>query len=243
MQQTNDLALVIGKFLPKTLKQRGFTTHQLKVFNAIASCRTPSLGGSAMTCQSCGCVHYVLHSCRNRHCPRCQSIDRELWIEKVKQDILPLKYYHLVFTVPHDLLELFRFNRKIMYNLLFEMAWITIVSFAKDPKLLGAKPGAIAVLHTWDQRLLYHPHVHFIIPAGGLTKCGKWKSTKSNGDFLFDVKQMSAKFNGMFAKKLRSLKKQGKLKKVCSPGSHKIALGGICKTSIRKPRKCGRIPW
>lgn len=166
-----------------------------------------------MVCRSCGSVHYVLHSCRNRHCPRCQGIDKELWIEDRKQELLPVKYFHVVFTVPHELLELFRFNRKVMYNLMFEKAWETLCLFAADPKLLGARPGAVAILHTWDQQLRFHPHVHFIVPAGGIDKNNKWKSNKQNGDFLFDVKQMSSKFSARFAKKLRQLKQQGKIKK------------------------------
>ena len=100
-----------------------------------------------------------------------------------------------------------------MYNLLFEKSWETICHFASDPKLLGAQPGAIAIMHTWDQQLKYHPHVHYIIPAGGMDKNGNWKTTKQNGNFLFDVKQMSEKFSAIFAKKLRKLKQQGKINK------------------------------
>lgn len=213
MLPDNTLGAVIRQFLPDLLKERGVSKHQLKVLHALASCRTPELGGSAMACKDCGSVHYVLHSCRNRHCPRCQGIDKELWVEARKQELLPVKYFHVVFTVPHNLLELFRFNREVMYNLLFEKSWETLCIFAKDPKLLGAKPGAIAILHTWDQQLKFHPHVHFIVPAGGIDKNGNWKSSKQNGNFLFDVKQMSKKFSARFAKKLRSLKRQGKIQK------------------------------
>jgi len=213
MCQDNTLGAVIRKFLPTLQKVRGVSKHQLKVLRALARCRTPEQGGSAMVCRDCGSIHYVLHSCRNRHCPRCQGIDKELWIEARKQELLPVKYFHVVFTVPHDLLELFRFNREVMYNLLFEKSWETLCLFAKDPKLLGAQPGAIAILHTWDQQLKFHPHVHFIVPAGGIDKNGKWKSSKQNGNFLFDVKQMSSKFSARFSKKLRRLKRQGKIKK------------------------------
>lgn len=209
----NTLGAVIKKFLPILQEEIGISMHQLKVLRALSSCRTPELGGSAMTCTACGSVHYVLHSCRNRHCPCCQGIDKELWVEARKQELLPVKYFHVVFTVPHDLLELFRFNRKVMYNLLFEKSWETLSLFARDAKLLGAKPGAIAILHTWDQQLRFHPHVHFIVPAGGIDENGNWKNSKQNGNFLFDVKQMSAKFSGRFAKKLRRLKQQGGLRK------------------------------
>jgi hypothetical protein len=208
-----DLRSIVDQFLPSLIHKRGLTGHQLKVLGALSACRTTKLGGSALACGDCGSVHYVLHSCRNRHCPRCQGIDKELWIEDRKQELLPVKYYHVVFTVPHDLLELFRFNRKVMYNLLFEKSWETIGVFAKDPKLLGAKSGAIAVLHTWDQQLGFHPHMHMIVPAGGIDKQGKWKSTKQDGDFLFDVKQLSNVFSARFASKLRRLKREGKIKK------------------------------
>lgn len=213
MGPNNTLGAVIKKFLPALLTEKGVSKHQLKVLGALSACRTPELGGSAMACSACGSVHYVLHSCRNRHCPRCQGIDKELWVEARKQELLPVKYFHVVFTVPHDLLELFRFNRKVMYNLLFEKSWETLCLFSKDPKLLGAKPGAIAILHTWDQQLRFHPHVHFIVPAGGIDKNGNWKSSKQNGNFLFDVKQMSEKYSARFAKKLRRLKRQGKIEK------------------------------
>lgn len=112
MTDAHDLGTVIRKFLPALLKTRGLTKHQLKVLNALKKCRTTQLGGSAMACRDCGTVHYILHSCRNRHCPRCQGIDKELWIEDRKQELLPVKYFHVVFTVPHNLLELFRYNLK-----------------------------------------------------------------------------------------------------------------------------------
>jgi len=213
MPHANTLGAVIRQFLPGLLKEKGVSTHQLKVLRALATCRTPEMGGSALVCQHCGSLHYVLHSCRNRHCPRCQGIDKELWVEARKQELLPVNYFHVVFTVPHVLLELFRFNREVMYNLLFEKSWETLRQFAKDPKLLGAQPGAIAILHTWDQQLRFHPHVHLIVPAGGIDQHGKWKSCKQEGRFLFDVKQMSAVFSARFAQKLRQLKRQGKIRK------------------------------
>jgi hypothetical protein len=213
MSSNPDLGLIIRSFLPELLKTRGVTKNQLKVLNALANCRTTQLGGSAMVCHDCSLVHYVLHSCRNRHCPRCQGIDKELWIEDRKQELLPVKYFHVVFTVPHELLELFRFNRKVMYSLLIEKSWETLGLFAKDPKLLGARLGAIGILHTWDQQMNYHPHVHFIVPAGGIKPDGQWKNSKSDGDFLFDVKELSRKFSARLAKKLRRLKRKGQIKK------------------------------
>ncbi len=213
MFNNNDLGYIIRTFLPELVQKHGVSKQQFKVLNALANCRTSNLGGAAMVCHDCGTMHYAMHSCRNRHCPRCQGIDKELWVEDRKQELLPVKYYHVVFTVPHLLLELFRFNQKIMCDLLFEKAWETLCLFASDPKLLGAKLGVIAILHTWDQQMKLHPHIHFIVPAGGIDKSGKWKHSKQNGDFLFDVKNMSEKFSARFAEKLRVLKRKGLIKK------------------------------
>jgi len=214
MQRAEDIGLIIRRFLPELLQSRGITAHQHKVLNALANCRTSAMGGSALACRQCGAVHYVLHSCRNRHCPRCQGIDRELWMEDRKQELLPVNYFHVVFTVPHQLLELFRYNRKVMYNLLFEKSWETLCLFARDPKLLDAQLGAIAVLHTWDQQLRFHPHVHLIVPAGGITPDGQWKNSKCDGAFLFDVRNLSQKFSARFVEKLRKLKKLGHIRKL-----------------------------
>ena len=213
MSNEHSLGEVIRRFLPQLRASQGLTSHQSKVLGALQLCRTSALGGSMLACGACGTVHYAMHSCRNRHCPRCQGVDKELWIERVTRDLLPVKYFHVVFTVPHELLELFRYNRETMYNLLFEKSWETLLHFAKKPKHLGAQPGAIAVLHTWDQQLNYHPHVHLIVPAGGLDGKGQWKHSRNNGKFLFDVKQMSSKFSASFASKLRKLKQQGKITK------------------------------
>jgi hypothetical protein len=213
MQTGNDLGSIIRQFLPALLEKKGISYHQLKVLSALARCRSMEMGGSAMVCKECGTIHYILHSCRNRHCPRCQGIDKELWIEDRKHELLPVKYFHVVFTVPHELLEIFRFNRKIMYNLLFCKSWEVLQLFAKDQKLLGATPGAIGILHTWDQQLRYHPHVHYIVPAGGTTINGRWKNSKQQGDFLFNVEHLSSKFSARFVKTLRQLKQQGKIKK------------------------------
>jgi len=214
--QNNSMANVIDRFLPQFISSNGISKHQLKVLRTLAMCRTPKMGGSVVACEDCGTIHYVLHSCRNRHCPSCQQIDREIWLDARKTELLSVKYFHVVFTVPHDLLELFRFNKAIMYNLLFKHSWQTLHTFGQDPKWLGAQLGALAILHTWDQQIKLHPHVHFLVPAGGITKDRKWKHAKSNGDFLFDVKMLSNVFRASFVKELRKLKKNGHIKK-CIP--------------------------
>jgi len=133
MQSKNSLSQIIKCFLPEFLKTRGLTKNQLKVLTTLANCRSIQNNGSIMACHDCGSLHYVVHSCRNRHYPQCQGIDKELWIEDRKHELLPVKYFHVVFTVPHELLELFRYNRKIMYNLLFEKSWEILGVFASDP--------------------------------------------------------------------------------------------------------------
>lgn len=235
MKDRADIATVINRFLPKLRQKRGLSKQQLKVSGALSRCRTSQLGGAMMACRDCGEVHYILHSCRDRHCPRCQGIDKELWVEARKAELLPVKYYHVVFTVTHDLLEVFKYNRKTMYNLLFECAWDTLNTFAKDTKWLGAQAGAIAVLHTWDQKLKYHPHVHFIVPAGGLDDQKQWKNTKQNGNFLFDVKQMSPVFSARFVKRLRQLKKEGKIKKFVPRDLIKKPWGVYAKKAFGSP--------
>jgi len=199
--------------LPELKHKKGIASYQLRALQAIEKCRTPGLGGSLLACSECGTVHYITHSCRNRHCPQCQGIDKEIWVEGRKRELLPVKYFHAVFTVPGHLHELFRFNKTAMYNLLFEKVWETLSAFAEDKKLLGAELGIIAIMHTWTQQMKFHPHMHCIIPAGGINQNGQWVHCRHKGDFLFDVKQLSAKFSAIFAEKLRKLKQQGKITK------------------------------
>jgi ribosomal protein L19E len=213
MTKNNDIAKIIKQFLPELREKSGLSKQQFKVLHTLKQCRSAEMGGSIVACKDCGSIHYVMHSCRNRHCPKCQGIEREIWLEARKSELLPVKYFHVVFTVPHELLELFRFNKQEMYNLLFRHAWKTLSTFGNDPKWLGAQLGALAILHTWDQQMKYHPHIHFLVPAGGLTKKGTWIASKTNGDFLFDVKMISEVFRYSFVKELRQLKEKGKLKK------------------------------
>ena len=132
------------------------------VLSRIARCRTADLGYHAYRCtdSDCGAMQYVYHSCRNRHCPGCGNSKKEEWIEARMKELLPVKYYHAVFTLPHQLNSLVMGNRKAMFTLLFDAASYTLLKFAKDPQYLGAQPGIIAVLHTWGQQLSFHPHLH-----------------------------------------------------------------------------------
>jgi hypothetical protein len=155
---------------------------------AVARCRTAAMGGHIDQCNNPECrkVHISYNSCRNRHCPKCQGHLREQWIQAREADLLNTKYFHVVFTLPHHLNEQALEKPELIYQLLFKTAWGLIRDFGYNPKLLGAKMGMIAVLHTWGQNMSLHPHLHCIIPAGGVTKSNKWKASGAKGKYLFE---------------------------------------------------------
>ena len=175
---------------------------------AISRCRTAEMGGHIDQCNndSCNKLHLSYNSCRNRHCPKCQGHLKEKWIEAREQELLNTAYFHVVFTLPDHLNELALAKPAFLYSLLFKTAWGVIRDFAANPKFLGAKTGMIAVLHTWGQNLGLHPHLHCIVPAGGVSESEKWKATKSEGKYLFPVKKMSQVFRARFVEELRKQK-------------------------------------
>ncbi|NJO02514.1 MAG: transposase [Bacteroidia bacterium] len=175
------------------------------------------MGGHIEACEGCGEIRVANNSCRNRHCPQCGAIDKEKWVMARESDLLPVRYFHVVFTVPDKLNELFLDNQPAMYNLLFSTAWSVLNSFGNTKRWLGGKIGATAILHTWGQNLRFHPHVHFIVPAGALMANGKWKNSRSRGKYLFKVEQLSDVFRARFTEQLRKLQKQ-KLVKGSIPG-------------------------
>lgn len=175
-----------------------YNTYQLRILRAVKECRTQALGGHIDACTSCGHIRISYNSCRNRHCPKCQGSKREQWIEKREQELLPVPYFHIVFTLPSVMNGHAMSNPKEVYNTLFESAWQTISTFGRDPKHLGAKCGMICILHTWGQSMTLHPHLHCIVPGGGLTESGNWKQARSKGKYLFPVKAMSAVFRGKY---------------------------------------------
>lgn len=210
---SHDLGQVFERFSDEYIKQYPLSAHQQKVVNDIRKCRTEKMGGHWSVCNNCGEMKKHYDSCGNRHCPSCQGINKERWILERTYDMLPVKYFHVVFTVPSELRALFLQNQKLLYNLLFRCAWKTIEAFARDPRQqMMAKPGMTAILHTWTQKLLYHPHVHCIVPAGGIDKQGQWKTSKGKGDFLFYVPAVANKFRGMFMFHLHRYFKTGELK-------------------------------
>lgn len=200
---SHELADVIRLYGEQFIQQHNPLKQHLRTLNAIAKCRTAALGGHVDQCDGCGHERIAYNSCRNRHCPKCQGTNRERWIMERQKDLLPVPYFHVVFTLPQQLNTLCLSHPQQLYSILFQASRQTVMQLGLDPKHLGAKPGMITVLHTWGQQLWLHPHVHCIIPGGGITKAGYWRFTKSNGKFLFPIKVMSAVFRGKFIRMLK----------------------------------------
>ena len=173
-----------------------------KVINAIKSCRTAKLGGHKLKCGNCHHEKQAYNSCRNRHCPKCQFLKKVKWVEKRKEDLLPCQYFHVVFTIPSELRALFRQNKELCFNLLFKTSSETLKEVAKNEKNLGADIGFTGILHTWAQNLVFHPHVHFVVPGGGLNnKKNKWIHCPN--DYFLPVKVLSKVFRAKMLKNLR----------------------------------------
>lgn len=193
------------------LNNKHLTSRQKKVMSHLSQCHTPALGGRLKACDNCGHAKVMWYSCRNSHCPECNHNKREKWVLNRKQDLLPVGYFHVVFTLPDDLNALCLQYPKELYNLLFRSAWETMQTFGHTHKHLGAKTGMIAVLHTWGQNISLHPHLHCLVPGGGLSPQGKWKKARSKGKYLYPVKALSKMFRGKFTDGLIKLQKSGKI--------------------------------
>jgi len=194
--------------IEQSLKNKTINSWQIRTLSALSKCRTAALGGHIDGCTACGNLRISYNSCRNRHCPKCQGNEREAWIEARRRELLPVAYFHVVFTLPSELNVMCMLYPGIAYSALFDAVWATVNHFAKDEKHLGATTGMIAILHTWGQQLMLHPHLHCIIPAGGLTKQAKWKHSKTNGNYLFPVKALSKVFRAKYIHHLRKKVKE-----------------------------------
>jgi hypothetical protein len=184
---------------------------QLRAMRAIEICRTAALGGHVDECDQCGARTILYNSCRNRHCPKCQSLDKERWLEKRSDELLPVPYFHVVFTVPQELNPLALANPRWFYDLLFDSASKTLQEIAADPKHLGARIGVLAVLHTWGQTLDLHPHLHCIVPGGGLSPDGqRWISSRP--DYFLPVQVLARLFRGKFLAGVKAAYQSGQLK-------------------------------
>jgi hypothetical protein len=186
------------------------TWHHLKVLQAIERCRTATLGGHRDQCSRCGYSAISYNSCRNRHCPKCQGNARHRWLEARRQELLPTPYVHVVFTLPRELAPLALQNKKVIYGLLFRTSAETLLEVARDSRHLGAEIGFFSVLHTWNQKLQHHPHVHCVLPAGGLsTDHCRW--IQSRRSFFLPVKVLSRVFRGKFVQALKRAFREGKI--------------------------------
>ena len=208
---TYELAQIIKDYKQTFIEKHTPLKQHLRVLNAIEHCRTAYFGGHVDKCDSCNHERISYNSCRNRHCPKCQGTNRERWIMARQNDLLPTTYFHVVFTLPQELNGLCLKHPAELYNILFQAGKETISTFGNDPKHLGAKTGLIAVLHTWGQNLSLHPHLHCIVPGGGITQAGNWKQAKSDGTFLFPVKAMSKVYKAKFMEKLKHFLNEKKL--------------------------------
>ena len=191
-------------------------TAALKVMSALERCRTSALGGHVDVCESCGVLRNSYNSCRNRHCPKCQGLARERWLIARKKELLPVSYFHVVFTIPDVLNRLALVNQQLVYDILFKAASETLLDLGRDPQHIGADIGLIAILHTWGQNLMDHPHVHCIVPGGGLSKDGqRWifpRKAKADKPFFIHVNVLSDLFKKKFLHYLNQAYKNGELK-------------------------------
>jgi DNA-directed RNA polymerase subunit RPC12/RpoP len=201
--------LTVAKVIAAALQRpQNLCAHIWKTLNAILCCRTPALGAHHYRCADCGRDHLVPHSCRNRHCPRCQGANAHEWLEHQEEDLLPVPYFHVVFTLPHSLNALILQNPRALHSLLFDSVSATLLEFARNK--FGVRPGITVVLHTWGQALLDHNHLHCIVTGGGLSADGwQWRGIKPN--YLFPVRALSVVFAAKYRDGLKSLFAEGKL--------------------------------
>lgn len=202
--QGHGLGDIMRAYAGDILHSRKLCPVQLKAIREIMACRTDQMKGHLAVCDNCGNREQAYNSCRNRHCNKCQYIRQTLWVDKLKGKLLPGKYFHLVFTVPDCLNPMFYLNQQTCYGLLFKVAWSALKDLCANPRFLGAQPGAVAVLHTWSSTLTYHPHIHLLVPAGGLSEDGmEWARAKQG--FLVPVKVLSKIYRARFCKALDQL--------------------------------------
>jgi hypothetical protein len=193
------------------LKTHNLCANQLKAFYDIQNCRTSALGGHMDRCDSCGYTKQSYNSCRNRHCPKCQYIKKLQWVDKLAANLPPVKHFHVVFTIPDCLNAVFYINQDKAYSLLFKAAGQALMHCAANPKLIGAQAGAVGVLHTWGQTLVYHPHIHMIVPAGGLSQ-DQMEWIPSPKKFFLPVKLLSSVFRGILYRLIKRAAVKGEIK-------------------------------
>ena len=190
--------------LEEYLKKQKIVGYKQKVIKAIKNCKSEKLGAHKYVCDECGYEEIAYNSCRNRHCPNCQTGKKLKWIEARKEEVLNIKYYHVVFTIPSEIYNIAIQNQSKIYKIMFKASADTLQELAEDEKYLGGEIGFFSILHTWGQNLMYHPHIHCVVTGGGLTELGKW--VEKEEDFFIPVKVMSRKFRGKFLKYMKETK-------------------------------------
>ena len=210
-KQSIELSDIFSTYARDFLQNHKLSPEQQKAFDAIMHCRTAELGGHIDYCDNCGYTRQSYNSCRNRHCPKCQFVKKVQWVDKLAASLPPVKHFHVVFTVPQCLHKLFYINQGKAYGLFFKAAGNALLQCASNPQFLGAQAGAVAILHTWGQTLVYHPHIHMIVPAGGLSE-DQMEWIHSGGKFFLPVKVLSAVFRGILCRLLEQAFANGDLK-------------------------------
>ena len=234
MRPVFEVADVLRAGLAKHELRHPLSEVQRKACNAILNCRTAALGGHLEACTGCGTLSVSYNSCRHRACPKCQWPAQVKWVQERMGELLNTTYFHIVFTVPHPLNPLFLSNDAALYNLLMRCAWETLDQLAWQPQWLGAQTGTLAVLHTWGQKIDFHPHVHCVVPGGGVLPDGSWKPAKRG--FFIPVRVMSALFRGKFLAALKQMRQTGGLEyhgsaaALADDGAFKSLMGGLYKT-------------
>ncbi len=230
-----ELADIVRTHGPAVRQGKRLTRGQHRALRAIATCRTAALGGHTEACEVCGAIRIAYNSCRNRHCPKCPTIAQARWVAARRADLLPIEYFHVVFTVPHALNPLAQGNPRVTYHLLFQAATATLATFGDDPRHLGGELGVIAILHTWGQTLVQHLHLHCVVTGGALARDGaRWLPAKPG--FLFPVRALARVFRGKYLDGLRRAFDGGALRFAGSVGglADPIAFGQFLAT-LRAP--------
>jgi hypothetical protein len=250
MRHSLEVADVFRAFGPAYREAHELPLRHLRAMRAIEICRTAELGGHLDQCDHCGTVRISYNSCRNRHCPKCQCLEKERWLQAREKDLLPTPYFHVVFTLPEGLRPLALRNQKVVYSLLFKAVSETLSELARDSKHLGAEIGFMAILHTWSQTLIDHPHLHCLVTGGGLSLDGK-RWLRSRKDFFVPVSVLSCLFRGKFLDGLKKLyeaeelKFPGQIEELKNPPAFKRFLTNLyhhawvvyCRPPLKHPEK------
>ena len=206
---TPELADIFRQYGAAYRQTHALPLHQHRLMQAIVNCRTAALGGAVEWCDHCQNTRIVYRSCRDRHCPKCQALARERWIQQRLAELLPVEYFHVVFTVPEQIAAIAFYNKVVVYQILFRTVAATLLTIARDPQHLGAEIGFFAVLHTWGQNLHLHPHLHCVVPGGGLSPDGEWKACLPG--FFLPVRVLSRLFRRLFLEALEKAYADGQL--------------------------------